>query len=141
MKPLILILGAAALAGLTALIPAVPHAPPAPPVPVRLADNDRWVADHGKADLVGFDYFDRLASQVWHLPQEQGCCGWAHSDVEWMTYRKAHVTVFFVLAAKPGVDDPAHPRWTFFGCSDSGTGRPIGAREADCRVGPVIRKD
>lgn len=97
------------------------------------------MAEHGLADLVSFDYFDRLATQVWHLPVTpgQGFAGWAHADVEVMMYARAHVTVYFIMVRRPGslgigMEDYT---WKFFGCADSRNGRVISARPDGCRVG------
>lgn len=130
-----------AIAGLTAYsLIRRPAVPPTPHPPGRLADHDQWVADHGKADLVGFDRFDRLATEVWRLPipLHQGFVGWKDSEVEWMTYIRPHVAVFFVMVTGPGTDysDSNHLAWKLFGCSDSRTGQLL----PEC-PGPVIRKD
>lgn len=115
------------LTGLTAYTVIRHPVPRQPPKahPTRLADDDQWMADHGRPDFVQFDYFDRLAPR-WHLasPIGKGFAGWAHSDVECLTYIQSHVTVFFVRAAKTGADmkDSDRLAWKLFGCSDSRTG-------------------
>jgi len=119
------------------------HARPQAAAPIRLSDHDQWVADHGQADLVGFDYFDHLAYNFWHLPipMHQGFAGWEHRDVECMTYIRPHVTVFFVMAAKPRSDDPLDYDWPFFGCSDARTGRVLSADRKVCgaKLGRIAR--
>lgn len=102
--------------------------------PARALDPHQWMADHGNADLVSFDRFDRLAYNVWRLPtpMHSNFAGWRPSDVECLTYIKQHVTAYFVR-----VDE--NSSWKYWGCSDSRTGHLISDAESGRRFLPAAR--
>ncbi len=102
------------------------------PPPDRPLTNKLFISAHGDPDQFGYDYLDRLATRVWHLPLEKWQVGWRHDDVIWMTYRKARVTVFFVLTAK--ADDPYKFDFQFFTYADSRTSNLLLKSAGDARM-------